>query len=97
VVAGWLLVVAGCWSRGAKKNTQISQDSRGCEARREAGCAADSAAGSAVACGEPGVGSTAATNRMPGPPPQQLSPLIVFFLSYITSKKNFKKSLGFGC
>jgi hypothetical protein len=27
VVAGWLLVVAGCWSRGAKKNTQISKDS----------------------------------------------------------------------
>ncbi len=49
------------------------------EADREAGCAADSAAGSAVACGEPGVGSSAATNRMPGLPPQQLSPLIVFF------------------
>ncbi len=27
VVAGWLVTVAGCWSRRAKKNTQISKDS----------------------------------------------------------------------
>jgi hypothetical protein len=71
----------------ASRSSSEADREGGCEARREAGCGADSAAGSAVACGEPGVGSSAATNRMPGLPPQQLSPLIVFFLSYITSKK----------
>jgi hypothetical protein len=55
----------------------------GCEARREAGCAVDRAAVSAVAGGVREAGSSAATNKMPGPPPQQFSPLNCVFLNRI--------------
>jgi hypothetical protein len=71
----------------------VAADSRSSSvAGREAVCAAGRAAAtaavSAVVCGEPGAGSSAATSRMPELQLQLLSPLFVFFsLSYITSKK----------